>query len=147
MEIKKKQRPFMEDMIRLLERIYYAENNLLTNKTKAGISETRFNYLLDYLKYKKFIEIHKNENKTHLLLTDFGADFLINYRRQLNQEKFNEIIAFTGCILAITSIYIFLKNMIVDIPPVINGILITLVIISLGPLVAFVIHTLFRRKI
>ena len=136
----------MEDIIKVLERIYYAGDNFLTDKTKAGISEYRFDYLLSYLEVKKFIRIEKNGDKTHILLRDKGVAFLINYKRQLNQEKFNKIIAFTGCILAILSIYFFLKDL-GEIPSIVNVILIFLVVISLFPIVKFIFETIFEKKI
>jgi hypothetical protein len=148
---------FIDRVIEFLNTLYNIQGPTVdTPKIKKILSDTRYKNVIPYLAIRKFIKItFKNEQSTdvgpenirHVHLTDSGVEFLIDYKNRENQTEFNRIIAFTGAILALIGIYTFIKDL-----GLINNsnfwigyIFLAFAVISIGPIISFLIKSYFSN--
>jgi hypothetical protein len=115
------------------------------NSSKEFIQEN-LNFLFDMRLIRKFPgDTYKKDRIFQWELTDEGLEYLEKKQEGEKQEQFNKIVAFTGAILALTSIYYFLVNSLnlkdSNVYGTITYIFLMLILIfCLGPLVSFIIN-------
>jgi len=88
---------------------------------------------------------YKDDRIFEWMITDKGLDYLEKKKSEKNQEKLNRTIAFTGGVIALTTIYAFIVQSInlENYPQtywIITPIFLILVLMCLGPLVSFIIN-------
>ena len=148
---------FIDRVIKFLDVIYNIQGpTVLVPKVKKMLFDNEYKNVVSYLAIRKFIKItwkneHNNdispENISHVHLTDSGVEFLVDYMNREAQKEFNRIIAFTASILALIGIYTFFKdlNLINNSNLWINYIFVFFAVISIGPIVSFIIKSYFSR--
>ena len=148
---------FIDRVIKFLDVIYNIQGpTVLVPKVKKMLFDKEYKNVVSYLAIRKFIKItwkneHNNdispENISHVHLTDSGVEFLVDYKNREAQKEFNKIIAFTASILALIGIYTFFKdlNLINNSNLWINYIFVFFAVISIGPIVSFIIKSYFSR--
>ncbi len=148
---------FIDKVIKFLNTLYNIQGpTVLVPKVKKMLVDRRFKNIIYYLAIKKFIKItykdEKNEdispeNISHVHLTDLGVKFLVDYKNREAQKEFNRIIAFTAAILTLIGIYTFINDLglINESNFWIKYIFLIFIIIAMGPIVAFIINSYFRR--
>jgi len=124
--------------------------------TKFHISGKELKDNIDFLVETGLIQrfpgdSYKQDRIFGWLIKEKGLDYLEKKEGEKRQEEFNKIVAFTGGIIALTTIYTFLVNSIKleDYPKTywtITPIFLLLVIVCLGPLVTFIIN-FFRKEV
>lgn len=116
------------------------------NKREGGLFG--FANIFDWTKTQEEARKGREEKRNDELLKIQKAqseNFKIQTESIKNQENFNKIIAFTGAIIALTTIYAFIVQSInlENYPQTywpITIIFLTLILICLGPLVSFIIN-------
>lgn len=139
---------FEEKLAKILDILYNAKNVGEINKELKKIekSEEMCSYILNYAKEKELIKKARIINNRYALqLTPKGIDFLSSYKKEKSRDDFTKIVAFTGSVLALIGIYGFLNALVLgsakpEVYWTISIIFLILIIICLGPLIAFVIN-------
>jgi len=122
-------------------------NNSLSRKFKISEKEIKDNleFLFEmYLIKKSPVKDYKEERAFEWEITDKGLDYLEKKEIEKTQEKSNRVIAFTGGIIALTTIYAFIVQSVnlENYPQtywVITPIFLILILMCLGPLVKFIV--------
>lgn len=126
------------------------DNRFLAKKFKASKEFVKENleFLFDMRLIRKFQgATYKDDRVFQWELTDHGLEYLEREQEGEKQEEFNKIVAFTGAIIALTSIYSFIvKSINLENFPktywIITPIFLILILICFGPLVVFIINFL-----
>ena len=130
----------------------FKENDLDTHTLakKFHISKKELKNNMEFLFEMKLIKkspgaSYKEDRIFEWDITDKGLDHLERKEGERKQEGFNKIVAFTGAIIALTTIYSFIvKSINLENSPktywIITPIFLILVLICLGPLVSFIIN-------
>ena len=115
------------------------------NVSKEFIKEN-LEFLFDMNLIKKFPgENYKKDRVFQWEITDKGLEYLENKQEGEKQEEFNKIVAFTGAIIALTTIYSFIVQSVhlENYPKTywtITPIFLILILVCLGHLVSFIIN-------
>jgi hypothetical protein len=122
------------------------DNHYLARKfhISGGALKNNIEFLIELGLLRRNV-LGKGENRIYeWVITDGGLHFLEGKEAEKNQEKTNRVIAFTGGIIALTTIYGFIVQSInlENYPQtywVITCIFLFLVIMSLSPLIRFIV--------
>ena len=143
-------RRFERNVIKFMELLHYAEEPGRDGRFKKKYfkRDSEYEHLLKYLERKNLIIKVPYGGRNILQLTDEGIKFLLERKKERRQEEFNRIIAFTAAILALISIYTFIKDSgLVDESNFwIKYIFLIFVVIAIGPIVAFIINSYFGER-
>ncbi|MEK6893055.1 MAG: hypothetical protein AABX07_02535 [Nanoarchaeota archaeon] len=123
------------------------DNHYLAKKFHISGEELRNNieFLIEIDLLRRWV-IGKGENRTYeWVITAGGLHYLEGKEAEKNQEKSNRVIAFTGGIIALTTIYAFIVQSInlKNYPLtywIITSIFLILIIMCIGPLVKFIVY-------
>jgi len=110
---------------------------------KVRIGKIPLNKVLGYLSaHNTFVRFSTKERE--YLISPSGIDYLNDYKKQERQEEFNQIIAFTGAILALIGIYTFIKDLGLITPTNfwISYIFLGATFMGIAPLIKFILKSL-----
>ncbi|MBS3149176.1 hypothetical protein J4455_00575 [Candidatus Woesearchaeota archaeon] len=139
---------FDKAVVKILEKLNqsYKEEFVDEKELKEiRIDKLDLNKIISYLSHKKLITRQADAGKIEYMINADGIEFLNNSKSHERQEGFNRVVAFTGAILALIGIYTFIKDL-----GIINKtnfwigyIFLAFAIISIGPLIKFIIDSYF----
>lgn len=137
---------FMENAFRILKSVYYMEKpEKITKDIKKIMTSRELAEVMIFLENKGLIQITERKEGApfQINLTDKGTEYFTNELNRKKQEEFNQIIAFTGAIIALITIYGFLKDLgLLESFNWITVIFLLLVLPSLGIIIAFIINSM-----
>lgn len=140
---------FRENYLRVLKSIYYMEDPKKITKEikKKKISGGEMVDVLLFLKKKGLVNFKNLDIPVEINLTDKGLEFVVSELDRKKQNEFNKIIAFTASILALIGIHGFINNLnlINESNLWLNYVFLILVIVAIGPIVAFIINSYFSK--
>ena len=144
---------FIDNVIEFLDTIYNIQGStIIVPKMKRMVVDRRFKNVIPYLVVRKFIKItykdgknkdYSPKNISHVHLRDSGMEFLTDHKNREAQKEFNRMIALTGCVIALISIYGFLKPFLGSGSGEIyfNSVFLFLVIVCFIPIIIFIINS------
>lgn len=123
------------------------DNHYLVKKFRISGEELKNNieFLIEIGLIRRWV-IGKGEDRIYeWVITDGGLHYLEGKEAEKNQEKSNRVIAFTGGIIALTTIYAFIVQSVnlENYPQtywVITPIFLILILMCIGPLVKFIVN-------
>ena len=98
--------------IKFLEVVYLSETSTKAHQRVKKRFRKDYMLLLNYLGHKKLIDngILEGTRKPYINLTPEGIDFYEENKKYKAQLEFNRVIALTGTIIALISLYNFLSE-------------------------------------
>jgi len=140
---------FRKQVVNFLETLYNVKGpSVDTPKMRKLLNDPKFKNVKIYLELNDFIKITKKDEESHAHLTDYGVEYLINYKNQKAQRDFNRVVALTGTILALIGIYTFTKDigLLNENNFWIKYVFLVAVIVAIGPIIAFIINSYFGSE-